>query len=690
MSEQKFPSGPGGAVYARISTETQDVTSQLATIDSYLKRHGLTVEPSRFFIDRGWSRADSETRPEFQRMLALVDEGAIKWILVPGLDRFGTPSNRKLVRYLDQLAEAGCSLWSAVEPELGDITDESLVTSILTTVHSARSHDDLTSRSKKSLAGRHKQATKGESVGGQAPYGYDLACVAPDGSERWRLIRVGYDAGVLHKVRLWPNGREDHYHGTEQPRTDPGERLMLSPSRDKERLGIITFIFDALTKSLKTVPEIATSLTSIGKKAPTPTGDFHPLYVRGILKNPAYYTGSTVDGKRSSANYFERRDGQIVPVVKVGDKAKGGRNRDPEDWSFCQEQRPALISRAQWDEAQRLLAEAPKRQATRKSDASMWMSGLVVCADCNQPMWNTKQRISGHDSGSYFCKSYGAYRRVRRAGPIPQGLCRHNLTPHDTLEQVVKRYLADVGKRLDTLVKLDPALILELAEEGWGEDQGDINLSDRLPADHVAYASARALDDRTFEFIRTLDRVLNEVKDAGHRPEKGKSWTHKTLAAKYREMRESRTKQMRDQLAKEEAKLSKMMGRFATLDARDEELQAIVQQQLTEQSAVVRSIKERLRPLDESLVELVKDVAACRDRFEQVRQVVRAGPERLFREKAVALRRVVSRIVVVNEPRGKVGSDPVLVIVEPVEGEAKKYDLAKLLSGAAPRRDRRR
>src|SRR4051812_5697475 len=120
------PAGPGGAAYVRISTGHQDDASQKDGIHEWLGRHSLKVDARNWFIDRGWSRTDADIRPEFQRLLQLAESGAIKWIVVLALDRFGTAGALELQHYLYRLKKAGCSLWSVTEPHYGNIARDDI------------------------------------------------------------------------------------------------------------------------------------------------------------------------------------------------------------------------------------------------------------------------------------------------------------------------------------------------------------------------------------------------------------------------------------------------------------------------------------------------------------------------------------------------------------------------------------
>ena len=96
-----------GAVYIRVSTDDQDTARQYHATAEWLGRHGVDVRDEHRFEDKGWARSEARRRPEFNRMLDLVDKGRIQWIVVDSQDRFGTGSTFEFFHYMHRLNEAG-------------------------------------------------------------------------------------------------------------------------------------------------------------------------------------------------------------------------------------------------------------------------------------------------------------------------------------------------------------------------------------------------------------------------------------------------------------------------------------------------------------------------------------------------------------------------------------------------------
>src|SRR5262249_45638133 len=99
-----------GAASIRVSDDQQDTLRQYEALRAFEQRHGVSIAPQFWFKDEGWARDTADRRPDFQRLMKLVESGRVRWIVVDQLDRFGTKNARQLISYLHRLDEAGCKL----------------------------------------------------------------------------------------------------------------------------------------------------------------------------------------------------------------------------------------------------------------------------------------------------------------------------------------------------------------------------------------------------------------------------------------------------------------------------------------------------------------------------------------------------------------------------------------------------
>src|SRR5690606_20802886 len=103
-------------IYIRVSTREQvlegySIDAQKENLTNYCKSQGW--KDYQFYVDEGISAKDTK-RPQLQKLLADIEDGQIKMILVYRLDRF-TRSVTDLYQMLDMIDKHGCSFKSATE-----------------------------------------------------------------------------------------------------------------------------------------------------------------------------------------------------------------------------------------------------------------------------------------------------------------------------------------------------------------------------------------------------------------------------------------------------------------------------------------------------------------------------------------------------------------------------------------------
>src|SRR5262249_38328972 len=109
------PSGIGAA-YIRVSGDRQEVERQLASIAAFEQRHGVKIPQQHRYEDH-MPRDLSAKRPDFQRMLKAAQGGALRWIVVDQIDRFGFADEWELVELIGNLRKAGCKLYDTRDDE---------------------------------------------------------------------------------------------------------------------------------------------------------------------------------------------------------------------------------------------------------------------------------------------------------------------------------------------------------------------------------------------------------------------------------------------------------------------------------------------------------------------------------------------------------------------------------------------
>ena len=177
--------------YVRVSTEKQadvgiSLEAQTEKIQAMAVVQGLELQ--ELIIDAGES-AKTLDRPGMERLLQLVDAGAVKSVIVAKLDQL-TRSVKDLAQLLEQFNRRGVSLVSVAESLDTGSASGRLVLNIMTAV-SQWEREAIGERTRDALS--HKKA-KGERVG-TIPLGYRLA---PDGVH---LDPEPNEQAMLDKIR---------------------------------------------------------------------------------------------------------------------------------------------------------------------------------------------------------------------------------------------------------------------------------------------------------------------------------------------------------------------------------------------------------------------------------------------------------------------------------------------------------
>ena len=176
--------------YTRVSTDKQadfgvSLEAQNEKVRAMAVVHG--AELVEVITDAGES-AKSLSRPGMNRLLALVDSGAVNVVIVAKLDRL-TRSVKDLAILLDRLTKRGVSLISVAESLDTGSAAGRLVLNIMVSV-SQWEREAIGERTKDAM--RHKKAT-GQCVG-NIPFGQRLAAdgvhLEADPAEQGILARI--------------------------------------------------------------------------------------------------------------------------------------------------------------------------------------------------------------------------------------------------------------------------------------------------------------------------------------------------------------------------------------------------------------------------------------------------------------------------------------------------------------------
>jgi DNA invertase Pin-like site-specific DNA recombinase len=312
----------------------------------------------------GWKR--EAARPGFARILAdargLRDFRAI---VCDDADRFSRASYRKVIRDIDDLAEAGVEIISCVSQGDFRIDDENDAGEAHRLVAVAMaSHEYSRKLSRRIALARRDKAEEGKRTGGPAPYG-----LADDGEGGLR-------------------------------RGDP------------RKSQLVRWLFDEFGNQLRSLHWLASDLNA--RAVPGPNGGkWYVKTITGILRNRCYRGDFSFN--RNPAGHFYRIDaeGEVVERAKLEDAGK----------VFLREgaYRP-LVEPALFDKVQRRLDTLKDR--SRRKRMGYALSGILKCDHCGLPMYGVKPQ--GYLPAIYRCaadSSHGrgacGYRQVREDSILP-------------------------------------------------------------------------------------------------------------------------------------------------------------------------------------------------------------------------------------------------------------------------------
>lgn len=243
-------------IYTRVSTAIQvdgySLDAQKDKLHKYADYQDMVIVKE--FSDEGKSGKNVEGRPEFQRMLQLIEDGEdkIDFVLVFKLSRLGRNA-ANVLGSLQKMQDFGVNL-ICVEDGIDSSKDAGkLMISVLSAVAEIERENILV----QTMEGRKQKAREGKWNGGFAPYGYKL------------------ENGSLYIA--------------------------------EDEAEVIRIIFDKYIHTNMGIAAIASYLNNQGyekKKRQNNTIDgFSSSFVKGVLDNPIY-CGKLAYGRRKTENGF--------------------------------------------------------------------------------------------------------------------------------------------------------------------------------------------------------------------------------------------------------------------------------------------------------------------------------------------------------------------------------------------------
>lgn len=410
------------AAYIRKSLRRQDESRQEADLRDFISRHQLSIADENWFSDSG-SRHHSEKRQDFQRLLALIQSGQIKTVLISELDRFGTKDSDELFMFRHLMQAAGCKCW-AIKDQI-DLTGKDIQTLINLVFKAEGSRQSQLDTGRRVASARRNLATQG-AVGqdGRKPcFGYDKAVLDSKGNEVWRLHYLS----PKDRVQVFPDGKRKEIMGGKDERgrsirsipvKNKDERYSFVPSMDAERTGIVRMMFDLWTTQAISLRQIAKRINLLGLYCYGHA--WNSITVRNILANPAYQ-GDYASYRFNPDSFWTSRQTEDGLQLVQNEDSQGNFRRDRKDWCTHEGHGYApLVTREVWQKAQEKLDTAKSCIAPRKPE--YWLKNFLYCGHCKAKY----TARTHHGVVEYYCSGYHDAQRKGLPSSCPCQYIRHD------------------------------------------------------------------------------------------------------------------------------------------------------------------------------------------------------------------------------------------------------------------------
>jgi DNA invertase Pin-like site-specific DNA recombinase len=519
MSDRLKLTGPG-AIYPRVSSSKQDTDAQLQAVGAFLDKAGAAVPPERRYEDIAWPRDVDRERPEFNRLLGDARRGLFAWVVVQALDRFAAKNSRRLLGYIDDLAEAGVKLYDCDGKEW---TAEDDATDIQAWVGGSTSSREQKAKSRRALDGMVAAAKAGAWLGAPPKFALDVGCFdRATGAFLYRVVHERReDTGGLcvrrgkarpvyrmYRRKVYADGREERFDGPGTFRPGDEQTLHLVPSADPGRRQALRTLFERYAAEAVSFRQLALWLNGLGYRNSC-GNPFQGRDVADILADKVYL-GLPTFGKGRRGRFLQYAGGDLVAVPKE----ERGRYRTSAAADVITP--PAavfepLVPADVWERVRVKLGTPQPRPLAR--DPGMYFAGVLVCGGCGAPLCARKER------GEYYC---GSWHKHRCAGTPAASPCERNAVRHDRVEEYLGRFLEETGRRLEILAapQQPGSAGAREVQGGWDDFQAGVaRVAEYLRATHPEdYDRILAADA---EAARWEDEVRADQEAHGGKAEPG-------------------------------------------------------------------------------------------------------------------------------------------------------------------------
>ena len=338
------------ALYARLSVDdandgdSNSIVHQKEMLERYCKDNGYTNY--KFYVDDGFSGTNFE-RPDFKRMIADVEAGKIKRVIVKDLSRFGR-DYLQVGMFTEVLFAQYDIHFIAIANNVDSQKGENDLTPFVNLFNEWYARDC----SRKQRAVKRAKGTSGKRIASIAPYGYVSGkdgVLIPDEETAW-VVKLIYDLCIQG-------------YGTTQIANELTRRNIPTP-------GTLAFRRTGSKRNYYPDKECVWADSSIDN-----------------ILSYKEYLGHTVNFKTYSKSYKLKK-----------------RYETPEDQQMVFENtHEAIINQEDWDTVQRI--RSYRRHPVKQGEPALF-SGMLFCADCGSLLRAHRGKTVSKHQECYCCGRY--------------------------------------------------------------------------------------------------------------------------------------------------------------------------------------------------------------------------------------------------------------------------------------------
>ena len=420
--------------------ESNSIAGQRNLLRDFLKQHP-DIREYAVQVDDGWSGSTFE-RPSFKKMMEDVKAGKTNCIVVKDLSRFGR-NYLDAGEYIEKIFPFMGVRFIAVNDNYDSYREKSasddLIVPFKNLINEAYCRD-ISVKIRSQLEIKRKN---GQFLGAFAAYGY-----FKDPQDKNSLVVDEYVAEVVREIFAWK------VQGVSPQ--DIADRLnvggILSPLEYKRSLGM------KCSTPLQTNLKASWSAASVIR----------------LLKNPIYI-GTLTQGRATTPSY------------KVHKRVQKAEN----EWSVIENNHAPIVSRKDYDTAQKVLALDTQRSPDEES-VSLF-SGMVFCGDCGASMIRKPVSTGGRKYHYYICS---ANKQDKTCSP-------HRIRL-EVLEQIIFDCLKE---RINAVAELEN--ILEIADTAPLRTAGAVKVQRQLDEKRAEYEKLQKLLLSLYENL--ADGIIDRV-----------------------------------------------------------------------------------------------------------------------------------------------------------------------------------